>query len=215
MVAALTLGAFAPAAGAATAEITDDGAEQVLHYTAAATEVNKLVLSAPHTGQMDYMFTDTGAGVTITPGAGCVTSTLPASVTCSPAGLERIEITLTDGADDLFVYSADVPVTADLGADNDLVEDLENAIGTPARTFIGGAGNDYFVTSAAGRLAHDYQGGADTDTVDYAYRTGPQSITLDNAANDGAPTEGDNVHSDVENVLGGSGAGHDYRRGRR
>jgi Ca2+-binding RTX toxin-like protein len=205
-VAALTLGAFAPAAGAATAQITDDGTEQVLHFTAAPGEVNKLALSAPHTGQVDYMFTDTGTGVTITPGSGCATATVPASVTCSPAGLDRIEITLDDGGDELFVYSADVPLTADGGAGNDLVEDLEIATGTPARSFTGGAGDDFFRTSATGTLASDYQGGADTDTVAYAYRTVPQSITLDDLANDGSPTEADNVHSDVENVLGGSGA---------
>ena len=41
-VAALALGAFAPAASAATANITDDGTTQVLHYDAAAGEVNNL-----------------------------------------------------------------------------------------------------------------------------------------------------------------------------
>jgi Ca2+-binding RTX toxin-like protein len=205
-VAALTLGAFAPAAGAATAEITDDGTEQVLHFTAAPGEVNKLTLSAPHTGQVDYMFTDTGVGVTITPGTGCATATLPASVSCSPAGLDRVEITLDDGADDLFIYSSDVPTNVAGGAGNDIIEDLEIATGTPARSFTGGEGDDFFQTSATGTLAHDYQGGGGTDVVAYAYRTTPQSITLDDVANDGEPTEGDNVHSDIENVHGGSAA---------
>ena len=41
-VAALALGAFAPAASAATATITDDGTTQVLHVDAAAGEVNNL-----------------------------------------------------------------------------------------------------------------------------------------------------------------------------
>jgi Ca2+-binding RTX toxin-like protein len=205
-VAALSLGTFAPAAGAATAQITDDGTEQVLRFTAAPGEVNKLTLSAPHTGQVDYMFTDTGVGVTITPGTGCATAALAASVTCSPAGLDRIEVTLDDGADDLFIYSSDLPTTVAGGDGNDIIEDLEIATGTPARSFAGGEGDDFFQTSATGTLAHDYQGGGGADVVAYAYRTTPQSITLDDVANDGEPTEGDNVHSDVERVHGGSAA---------
>jgi Ca2+-binding RTX toxin-like protein len=206
VVAALTLGAFAPAAGAATAQVNDVAGEQVLQFTASPSEVNKLVVSAPHTGQADYMFTDTGTGVTITPGTGCQTAAVAASVTCAPAGFVRIEIALGDQADELFVYSSDVPLTADGGPGDDLVEDLEIATGTPTRGFTGGDGADFFRTSATGTLATDYRGGPGTDTVAYAYRTGPQSITLDDTANDGAPTEGDNVRSDIENVLGGSGA---------
>ena len=46
-------------------------------------------------------------------------------------------------------------------------------------------------------------GGPDTDTADYTDRWSPVRVELDNLADDGAFSEGDNVHSDVENVNGG------------
>jgi Ca2+-binding RTX toxin-like protein len=50
-------------------------------------------------------------------------------------------------------------------------------------------------------------GGADVDTVTYAFRTASLRVSLDNAANDGDATgEGDNVLRSVENVRGGAGA---------
>ncbi len=205
MVAALTLGAFAPAAGAATAQVTDDGLEQVLHFTAAPGELNNLAVSGPDTTQADYRLSERGAGVTITPGIGC-TAVTASSVGCAPTGLDRIEITLDDGADELFLYSADIPVNADGGAGADLLEDLEIATGAPARSFAGGEGDDFMRAGIISTLPHDYHGGPGMDSVAYAYRTGPQAISLDDVADDGAPAEGDNVHSDVEHVLGGSGA---------
>jgi hypothetical protein len=50
-------------------------------------------------------------------------------------------------------------------------------------------------------------GGDGRDTVDFgggsAYRG--VSVTLDNVANDGAEGEGDNAHSDLENIIGSGG----------
>jgi hypothetical protein len=56
----------------------------------------------------------------------------------------------------------------------------------------------------------EFLGGPGTDTADYSTRTVNLHITLDNHPNDGVPAatsntgEGDNVHRDVERVLGGS-----------
>ncbi len=66
----------------------------------------------------------------------------------------------------------------------------------------GGAGND---TLDGGTGADIFRGGGGSDTADYSHRTENLNITLDNVANDGAAGEHDNVMSDVENILGGSG----------
>jgi hypothetical protein len=76
----------------------------------------------------------------------------------------------------------------------------------------GGAGNDQLfgddgndkLIGAAG--ADVFNGGAGTDTADYSKYKAALTITIDNNANDGASGEGDNVKTDVENVLGGSGS---------
>ena len=49
------------------------------------------------------------------------------------------------------------------------------------------------------------EGDVGTDTATYASRTVPLTVTIDDIANDGATAEGDNVKTDVENLVGGSG----------
>ena len=69
----------------------------------------------------------------------------------------------------------------------------------------GDAGDDLLVNSAGA----DYlRGGAGNDTVTYAVRFNfdPVTVTLDGNADDGRPGEGDNVFTDVENVVGGYGS---------
>jgi uncharacterized delta-60 repeat protein len=48
-------------------------------------------------------------------------------------------------------------------------------------------------------------GDAGIDTADYSHRGTALTLKLDNVANDGAAGENDNIHADVENILGGSG----------
>src|SRR4051794_33692603 len=205
-VAALALGAFAPAAGAATAQVTDNGTEQVLTYTAAAGEINSLTLAAPDATDANYSFVDAGAGVTITAGTGCTAMLTGTGVECDPTGVDRVEIDLGDSKDHLNVFSSNVPVHALLGDGDDDVEDPEIGPATSTRSYEGGAGNDYFVGKGDGVIPNDYQGGPDKDTISYEYRLTPVSVSIDDVANDGANlgAEGDNVHSDIEVVLGGA-----------
>jgi len=65
----------------------------------------------------------------------------------------------------------------------------------------GNAHNDT-LDGAAG--ADALWGGSGIDTADYSSRTAALSITLDGSANDGAAGEYDNVHSDIERIIGGS-----------
>jgi hypothetical protein len=71
-------------------------------------------------------------------------------------------------------------------------------------TLQGGSGRDLLIP---GTGADTVAGGPDPDTGSYEDRTGGQAVTvtLDNQANDGQPGEGDNVGSDVENLIGGTG----------
>jgi Ca2+-binding RTX toxin-like protein len=112
-------------------------------------------------------------------------------------GFEVVEGT---GAGDLLVGSAgDELLIGDFGADR-----IE-----------GGAGDDRF---QAGPGDDTFFGGAGVDTVDYDQRTGSCTcnydvldgvrVTLDGNAGDGAYGESDNVHADVENVLGSLGPDH-------
>lgn len=79
-----------------------------------------------------------------------------------------------------------------------------------ANTFNGGSGDDTIsgeggpdaLEGNAG--ADELNGGADFDRVIYSNAAG-QTVTLDDARDDGAPGELDNVHSDIEDVTGGPG----------
>jgi Ca2+-binding RTX toxin-like protein len=82
----------------------------------------------------------------------------------------------------------------------------------------GDAGNDTFTGSAA--ADEDFYGGSGLDAVSYANRWSNLNLTLDGVANDGAWGEHDNIHFDVEVVIGGWGndsitgsAGNDVLRG--
>ncbi|HEY2406725.1 MAG TPA: calcium-binding protein [Polyangiaceae bacterium] len=66
-------------------------------------------------------------------------------------------------------------------------------------------GNDTFDQGAAPDCGDTLTGGAGTDTVDYQGRSAALTITIDGAVNDGESGEKDNVKTDVEIVLGGSG----------
>ena len=65
---------------------------------------------------------------------------------------------------------------------------------------LGDAGDD---TLDGGLGADAIAGGDGEDTADYGSRLEPVQVTLDDLANDGAPGEGDNVATDVENIRGG------------
>jgi hypothetical protein len=66
------------------------------------------------------------------------------------------------------------------------------------------AGDDTFGEGAGANGADTFSGGGDTDTVNYGGRTTAVTVTINDAANDGAAGEGDNVRTGVENVTGGS-----------
>lgn len=80
--------------------------------------------------------------------------------------------------------------------------------GDGADIHLGGAGADEL---QQGPGADDFNGGSDAvpgqpesvDYVTYQFVRQPLTVSIDDQPNDGAVGEGDNVHSDVERVLGG------------
>jgi Ca2+-binding RTX toxin-like protein len=74
----------------------------------------------------------------------------------------------------------------------------------------GGAGDDVIGASPGiydddDQGADDVRGGAGTDQLVLDHHTGGMAISLDDQANDGSPGEGDNIHSDLESIVGTNG----------
>ena len=72
-------------------------------------------------------------------------------------------------------------------------------------SLLGGGGDDLLVGGAGRDVLH---GEAGNDTVSYYYATEPVRAAIDGLSNDGARGERDNVHGDVENLVGGSADDH-------
>lgn len=192
----------------------------MLHYDAAAGEANNLVIEGGPAYRLTELAPTGGTAVAITAGTNCAANPDPAlGVSCSLAGLDRIEVNLDDLGDQFELVAADVPVVVNGGPGDDFFDDMEqsNTPGAFARTFIGGPGGDSFRVGIRCCMPSEYQGGEGEDRVLYGYRSltttlpvpyppRPQTITLDDVANDGEATEGDNVHSDIEYVFGSDAA---------
>ena len=79
-------------------------------------------------------------------------------------------------------------------------------------TFYDGAGNDVVTggpgndTWIAGPGSDTFTGGVGNDRADYSARTAPVTLSSDGVANDGEAGEGDNIGTDVEDLIGGSGS---------
>lgn len=130
-------------------------------------------------------------------------------------------VSYADETDDVAVS---INNTADDGPAGDLdmvksnVEGIQGGSGDDtltgrgsANTILGGFGNDD-LSGLGGNDVLNGEGGADaisggsgSDTVSYANRLAGVTVTLNGTAGDGAPSEGDHVASDIENIIGGSG----------
>jgi Ca2+-binding RTX toxin-like protein len=117
--------------------------------------------------------------------------------------------TLTGGSGPDHIYGENGADVLAGGPDNDTIDD-----GPGGDTVDGGAGNDNLFMGSGPNGADVASGGSGVDYALYYGRTASLVVTLDNAANDGDPSanggsgEDDNIHTDVENVLTGTGADH-------
>ena len=103
-----------------------------------------------------------------------------------------------------FIASDVENLTGGQGADvltgNDANNSLRGEGGADRLSGLGG--NDFFEEGLSASGADLISGGAGTDRVRYAERNVGVRVSLDGAANDGAPGEGDNVIPDVEQITG-------------
>jgi Ca2+-binding RTX toxin-like protein len=120
---------------------------------------------------------------------------------------------LTGDADDNKLFGRkgdDVLLDGQGGSDLILGEegnDLALIGGGGVDTIVGDVGDDDIFEGAAPNGADQIVGGPGAhDSVHYSGRSNPVAIRLDDSANDGdfATNEGDNVHTDVEDAVGGS-----------
>ncbi|MEM8873637.1 MAG: hypothetical protein AAGD32_05195 [Planctomycetota bacterium] len=110
-----------------------------------------------------------------------------------------------DGAD--RIRGADrATLLARGGEGNDTLETAELDLDAPRATLFGDAGDDLFQN---GPSAQDISGGDGQDTVRFTEISsgpdrpdGPITVSFDGQANDGAPSENDNIADDVEIIEG-------------
>jgi hypothetical protein len=168
-----------------------------LTYSASPGESNDLSVSM---ASPNYRLAD--AGAPIAPGPGC-TAVDANTVEC--AGVNSLNFFLDD-MDDTALVAIPVPAMLHGGAGDDVLR------GNDGDDFLtGGDGNDALRGEAGidlldgGAGADFMSGGADVDTVTYSSRTGNVTADIDNLADDGEVGENDEIRSDVQNVVGGSG----------
>ncbi|WP_081685773.1 Ig-like domain-containing protein [Candidatus Solirubrobacter pratensis] len=127
---------------------------------------------------------------------GCTGPVLGTTFTCN--GITGVTADGGDGDDTLDASGLTAArATLSGGAGNDTLTG-----GAAADTLSGGDGDDRLTGNAG---ADSINGGAGLDHADY---TGtPLTISLNDLPDDGAPNEGDNVRSDVEDVSANPGAG--------
>lgn len=165
----------------------------VLYYTDALGQVNDTTVNSLSNA---VTITDTAISPAAGPGCATVSST---QVSCDSAGVTAISIGLGSGDDSITSnYTFGYPQYIDGGAGSDI---LSGTGSTSLRQLSGGDGND---TLRGGYPAPDvFSGGDGIDTVEFAHQYfGGVDVTIDGAADDGRPGEGDNVQADVENVKG-------------
>jgi hypothetical protein len=142
------------------------------------------------------------AGVLVAGQLAMPASSAQGAVTCDgrPATIVGTEgpenIPGTDGNDVIAALGGDDRVFA--GPGSDVV-----CLGAGNDALNGGAGNDVSVAEPSFDGIDSFAGGAGNDTARYAARTVAVAVSLDNVPDDGSGDETDNIHTDVENVVGG------------
>ncbi len=202
-------------AGAGTATVLG----RTLAYQAAPGEANEVTVTR---SVETYRIVDRGS--TIVAAAGC-TSVGPNEVACAGEAVRVIRIEVLDGNDLVSLSTARPSVVR--GGDGDdtlaggegsdlLVGDGGNDTlkagtgidlldgGPGADQLSGGTGVVFPFPFAEDEFAEEFEE-FEVDFALYERRVNPVTVDLDGAADDGESGEGDNVGTDVEAVVGGSG----------
>lgn len=189
---AAVLAGCTPTSGG-TASVTSFNFVATLHFDAVSGRSNDITVSLDVQGPSGYpsslLLTDSESPVT--PGAGC-TRVSDNTVRCSSGetlGFPNERIRLGD-ADDTFATSV-----AFKG------QNLVDA-GSGDDTLHGGPGDDTLVEGSDGFDRDSFSGGPGSDFLSYGNVQHAVSISLNDLADDGRAGEGDNVKSDIEQLLG-------------
>jgi hypothetical protein len=205
---------LAPAASAQAAATVVRQADGTLQYTAGAEQTSLTLTQTATTLKLDQGFGGAGFGA-IVPSNCSVSGTAMTCTTIPP----RVSIFLGATADTVGPAegtSLTVPLVVNGGAGDDELTGgfgRDQLFGGPgADRLDGGAEADTLDGGPDGDLltggpgADDLHGGDGFDAVTYAASLTPVSVSHDETADDGMPNEGDDVHSDVEDVRGTPGA---------
>ena len=143
------------------------------------------------------------AGDTVAAGSGC--AAVDAHTARCPASALKGVFVWTYDVGDAVSKSGPLDGYVDVGDGDDFFE-AGPASGT--NIVVGGPGTDK-LTGGADRDALDggpdadvIRGGGATDRVSYAGHAAPVTVSLDGRVNDGAAGEGDDVGTDVEDIIG-------------
>jgi Ca2+-binding RTX toxin-like protein len=184
--------AVAVAAPAASNAATASKSGSTVTVTAGAGEANDLKITVSGS---DFRIDEDGWGVSLSAGSGCVSGGATI-VNCATAGVTSVVVDAGD-LNDSVDTNISTSVTLLGGDGNDGLVG-----GSGSDTIDGGVGDDGF----SGRMGGDtFVGGAGSDFVSYSTRTNPVIVDLDGVADDGESGENDNVGTDVESLVGGSG----------
>jgi hypothetical protein len=180
-----------------------------------ALSTDSLFVQTPAFNTIELQENSFGPG-TLTDAAADCTQTTGDIVTCTVAGADRLVIHMGPGGDfseflTWTVTAVHVELHGDEGDDSQLWgtglddtidggpgdDELDGFAGDDA--IDGGAGDD--VLSGQGET-DDIRGGTGFDTIDFSGAATNVTVTLDDVPGDGPAGDGDNIHSDVEDIFG-------------
>jgi len=120
--------------------------------------------------------------------------------------LGRTTLPAVDASPNLVLYLSDESSIENVKGSNNSIGDSFHGNSRP-NVFWGNNGGDTLYAGDATEISPDtFYGGAGIDTADYSERLNAAvNVSIDNQPNDGAPGEGDNIRTDVENLIGTDG----------
>lgn len=198
----LVLTAIAPGSASAS-NVTVSDTARLISYKAVPGEANRVTVSQDGDS---YTIVDPGASIDISAAAARCNRVDTSQVTCAVPASYALKVDVED-LDDSAIVSATTAAKIDGGAGNDSL-----AGGSGSDKLVGGDGNDH-MRGGLGADRYTGDGGSSTgssaaDLVDYSDYSQPVTVTPDGIGDDGAAGELDNVDTDVESAVGGSGDDH-------
>lgn len=196
------------------ADTLNGGADNDVFITASIDDGGDIFSGGGGTDTVSYSGQPTVATATNIPSAAGTTGLRTASITVdlgadgdNDDGLSGEMDEVRNDIEVVFGGSGDDTLTGSAGAQTLYggagADSLEG--GDDADVLYGDAGNDTIDEGTASNGGDVINCGAGVDLVDYSGRTANLTVTMDGvAADDGAASEGDNVKSDCDNIVGGT-----------